>query len=77
LGVRPVPHGRRSDGRQAREDSLPRQRTGRELAQAHARTLETLSTQPGLVGTIYTRARNTIEEPAHLHRLVRMIGAEN
>jgi type I restriction enzyme M protein len=51
--------------------------SGRELAQHYARTLETLSTQPGLVGTIYTRARNTIEEPAHLHRLVRMIGAES
>jgi hypothetical protein len=36
----------------------------------------TLAAQPGLVGTIYTRARNTIEEPQHLHRLVRMIGAE-
>lgn len=51
--------------------------TGRELAQHYARTLETLAAQPGLVGTIFTRARNTIEEPAHLHRLVRMIGAEN
>ena len=51
--------------------------TGRELAQHYARTLETLAAQSGLVGTIFTRARNTIEEPAHLHRLVRMIGAEN
>ena len=32
--------------------------------------------QSGLVGTIYARARNNIEEPAHLHRLVRLIDAE-
>lgn len=49
--------------------------SGRELAQRYARTLETLAAQPGLVGTIFARARNAVEEPAHLHRLVRMIGA--
>jgi type I restriction enzyme M protein len=49
---------------------------GQELARTYARALEALAAQPGLVGTIYTRARNTIEEPAHLHRLVKMIGAE-
>lgn len=50
--------------------------TGRALAQHYAHTLETLAAQPGLIGNIYTRAKNSIEEPAHLHRLVRMIGAE-
>ncbi len=49
---------------------------GAELARAYGAALETLSRQPGLVGTIYARARNEIEEPAHLHRLVRMIDAE-
>lgn len=49
---------------------------GPELARAYAAALETLAAQPGLVGTIYARARNGIEEPAHLHRLVRMIDAE-
>ena len=49
---------------------------GGELARAYAAALETLADQPGLVGTIYARARNGIEEPAHLHRLVRLIDAE-
>ncbi len=49
---------------------------GPELARAYAAALDTLAAQPGLVGTIYARARNGIEEPAHLHRLVRMIDAE-
>lgn len=50
--------------------------SGRELAGRYAATLARLAVQPGLVGTIFTRARNTVEEPAHLHRLVRMVGAE-
>jgi type I restriction enzyme M protein len=49
---------------------------GAELARAYAAALETLAAQPGLVGTVYARARNGIEEPAHLHRLVQMIDAE-
>jgi type I restriction enzyme M protein len=49
---------------------------GAELARAYAAALETLAARPGLVGTVYARARNGIEEPAHLHRLVRMIDAE-
>ncbi len=49
---------------------------GAELARAYAAALETLAAQPGLVGTIFARARNGIEEPAHLHRMVRLIDAE-
>jgi type I restriction enzyme M protein len=49
---------------------------GAALARAYAAALETLAAQPGLVGTVFARARNGIEEPAHLHRLVRMIDAE-
>ena len=49
---------------------------GAELARVYAAALETLAAQPGLVGTIYARARNGIEEPAHLHRMVRLIDAE-
>ncbi len=51
--------------------------SGRELAQHYARVLEALAGQGGLVGTIFARARNAVEEPAHLHRLVRLIGAED
>jgi type I restriction enzyme M protein len=49
---------------------------GAALAKAYGAALEKLAIQPGLVGTVYARARNGIEEPAHLHRLVRMIDAE-
>jgi type I restriction enzyme M protein len=49
---------------------------GADLAKAYATALETLSRQPGLIGTIFARARNNIEEPAHLNRLVRLIEAE-
>ncbi len=49
---------------------------GAELARTYAAALETLAAQPGLVGTIFARARNGIEEPAHLHRMVRLIDAE-
>lgn len=50
--------------------------SGLELARAYGAALELLGRQNGLVGTIYARARNGIEEPAHLHRLVRLIDAE-
>lgn len=49
---------------------------GPNLARTYATALETLAAEPGLVGTVFSRARNNIEEPAHLHRLVRMIDAE-
>ena len=50
--------------------------SGLELAHAYGAVLETLRARPGLVGTLYARARNEIEEPAHLLRLVRLIDAE-
>lgn len=49
---------------------------GAALAKAYSTALETLAAQPGLIGTIYARARNSIEEPAHLIRLVKLINAE-
>ena len=50
--------------------------SGLDLARAYAATLEELRARPGLVGTLYARARNEIEEPAHLLRLIRLIDAE-
>ena len=50
--------------------------SGNALARTYEETLKTLAAQPGLVGAIFARATNRIEEPASLTRLVRLIGAE-
>ena len=49
---------------------------GRELARTYSAILETLSQRPGLIGAIFARARNGVEEPTHLRRLVTLIGEE-
>jgi len=49
---------------------------GAELARTYASILDQLGRAPGLIGAIYARARPTVEEPAHLKRLVGLIGAE-
>ena len=49
---------------------------GAELARTYAAILDQLGREPGLIGAIYARARPTVEEPAHLKRLVGLIGAE-
>jgi len=49
---------------------------GIELARTYAAILDQLGRAPGLIGAIYARARPTVEEPAHLKRLVGLIGAE-
>lgn len=49
---------------------------GSELARAYAGALAALAGQPGLVGAVFARAGNRIEEPALLRRLVGLIGNE-
>ena len=51
--------------------------TGAALACAYEEVLKTLGAQPGLVGAVFARATNRIEEPAFLNRLVRLIAAED
>ena len=46
-------------------------RDGDELETHYRRTLETLARQPGTLGVIFNRARNEIQEPAMLTRLVK------
>ncbi len=46
-------------------------REGDELETHYRRTLETLGRQPGTLGVIFNRARNEIQEPAMLTRLVK------
>ncbi len=50
--------------------------SGGALARAYEELLKTLGAQPGLVGAVFARATNRIEEPAFLSRLVRLVGAE-
>ena len=46
-------------------------RDGDELETHYRRTLETLGRQPGTLGVIFKGARNEIQEPAMLTRLVK------
>ena len=53
-------------------------RDGDELESHYRRTLETLGGQPGILGVIFRKAQNRIQEPAMLTRLVReLINSEN
>ena len=51
---------------------------GAELEDVYVEILETLSKQPGVLGTIYRKAQNKIQDPAKLKRLiVELIDKEN
>lgn len=51
-------------------------RSGAELETHYIKVLLTLGKQKGLLGQIFTKAQNRIQEPAHLASLVEMIGRE-
>ena len=40
-------------------------------------TLEKLSGEPGLIGTIFTKATNKIQTPVHLKKVIDMVSGEN
>ncbi len=50
--------------------------SGEALGTAYARLLETLSRQPGIIGAIFLKAQNEIQDPAKLKRLVGLIDGE-
>ena len=50
--------------------------TGEDLLQQYEQTLDVLSRQTGLVGTIFTRAANRIESPVYLEKLISFIDKE-
>ena len=51
---------------------------GADLETHYRRTLEALAQQPGTLGVIFSRARNEIQEPAMLTRLIKdLINSEN
>ena len=53
-----------------------RTKRGAELETHYNRTLEVLGQQKGLLGQIFTRAQNKIQDPAKLYRLIDMIDRE-
>ena len=53
-----------------------RDKEGDELELQYRHTLEALARQPGLLGTIFRKAQNKIQDPAKLRRLVVMIDGE-
>lgn len=52
-------------------------KTGAELELHYVNTLRTLGQQKGLLGQIFTKAQNRIQEPAHLASLIHMIDQED
>lgn len=54
-----------------------RARTGEPLEAHYLATLHRLGNEPGMLGAIFFKAQNKIQDPAKLSRLVQMIDAEN
>lgn len=50
--------------------------TGSNLEAHYIKVLQSLSKQPGMIGQIYFKAQNRIQNPAQLHRLVGLIDSE-
>ena len=51
--------------------------TGEDLVDQYESTLDILSEEPGIVGTIFTKATNRIESPVYLEKLISFIDAED
>lgn len=49
---------------------------GEDLVKHYEKTLEVLSKEKGLVGTIFTKATNRIERPAYLEKIIQLIDEE-
>ncbi len=54
-----------------------RSKTGEPLEAHYLATLHGLGQEPGMLGAIFFKAQNKIQDPAKLSRLVQMIDAEN
>lgn len=48
--------------------------TGTDLVEKYEKILDVLSDQNGLIGTIFTRAKNEITRPVYLQKVIRLIG---
>ena len=51
--------------------------SGTDLIKQYEATLEKLSGEPGLIGTIFTKANNKIQTPVHLKKVIDMVSGEN
>lgn len=51
--------------------------SGMDLVKQYEDTLEKLSDEPGLIGTIFTKATNKIQTPVHLKKVIDMVSGEN
>ena len=69
ISVSKIPEGYRWD------DLL--KETGEDLVDCYENMLDVLSKEPGIVGTIFTKATNRIESPVYLEKLISFIDAEN
>lgn len=54
-----------------------RSKSGAALETHYKRTLEALSKTPGVLGQIFAKSQNKIQDPAKLFKLIRMIDAES
>ena len=54
-----------------------RQKSGTDLVKAYDATLAALSQKNGLIGAIFTKAKNIIEKPVHLKKVMDMLDEEN
>lgn len=50
---------------------------GTDLVKQYEATLAKLSTESGLIGTIFTKASNKIQTPVHLKKVIEMVSGEN
>ncbi len=50
---------------------------GDDLENQYRHTLENLGKQGGMLGTIFRKAQNKIQDPAKLERLIKMIDKEH
>lgn len=51
--------------------------SGTDLVKQYETTLEKLSGEAGLIGTIFTKATNKIQTPVHLKKVIDMVSGEN
>ena len=51
--------------------------SGTDLVKQYEASLEKLSGEPGLIGTIFTKATNKIQTPVHLKKVIDMVSGEN
>lgn len=52
-------------------------KSGAELENFYVQMLRTLSTEKGMLGQIFTKSQNKIQDPSKLYRLIKMIDGEN